>query len=471
MPKPTSRDISASKKRASRIDLDYFKKPHWFRSWASRLTGAAAALSLIFSFVLFQADTQEFYSAGPLSPAHSVIAHRCELCHVGESGAIRRRAKDEACLACHDGPSHNPGQEFTPQCADCHIEHRGRQTLVSFEDWACTRCHKDLVVRHKALEFERSVRNFSTHHPEFAVLRAPQGDAGTIKLNHEVHLKSDLCPQEDKPEWCDPLGPTRLECSDCHRPPSVAGRWDYGEDRVRVETPAEPDDVLAPRPTSAYMGAIEYDKHCMRCHPLLFDRRFREPVPHEEPEVVIRFVRKKFSDYIARHPAERREEPPLRPLPRNPVPAQPRLLSAARWVALRMEETEKLLWQKTCKECHTLSFPSNAPPKVAQASLTARWFQHAIFSHESHRMLLCTSCHTAVETSRETADVLLPGIQTCRRCHHPEGGAEARCYQCHQYHDWKKRKRVEPRFTISDVLQGDGTSARESEEDQMAPAK
>ncbi|MGC1200058.1 MAG: hypothetical protein WA879_00785, partial [Candidatus Acidiferrales bacterium] len=49
--------------------------------------------------------------------------------------------------------------------------------------------------------------------------------------------------------------------------------------------------------------------------------------------------------------------------------------------------------------------------------------------------------HTRARTSQETADVLLPGIATCRECHHsgPEG-AEDRCFECHTYHDWHKEK-------------------------------
>ena len=65
-------------------------------------------------------------------------------------------------------------------------------------------------------------------------------------------------------------------------------------------------------------------------------------------------------------------------------------------------------------------------------------------------MLICTECHAKAKTSRETADVLIPGIETCRDCHRPGAdSAESRCFECHVYHDWTKQKPVTGAFTIS----------------------
>jgi predicted CXXCH cytochrome family protein len=64
---------------------------------------------------------------------------------------------------------------------------------------------------------------------------------------------------------------------------------------------------------------------------------------------------------------------------------------------------------------------------------------HARFDHRAHQLATCTSCHAAA-TSRETSDVLMPSIGVCQQCHKKSDGAEARCFECHAYHDWTKAK-------------------------------
>ena len=80
---------------------------------------------------------------------------------------------------------------------------------------------------------------------------------------------------------------------------------------------------------------------------------------------------------------------------------------------------------------------------VAKSAITARWLPHANFDHEAHQMVECASCHAKANESRETSDVLIPGVQTCRQCHRAgQDAAEARCFECHVYHDWSKEKPV-----------------------------
>src|SRR6202023_608388 len=166
-------------------------------------------------------------------------------------------------------------------------------------------------------------------HPEFVVLRSGRIDPGTVKLNHAVHLKPDLRG---------PHGPVQLKCVDCHRAPGT-----------------EP---------------VSYEKDCAGCHTLEFDRRFREPSPHKEPRVVYGFVVQRLTDYIAAHPREIPlvDEPDKR-LPSRPP--QPPARNAAEWVEQRLVDAQLLLWRKSCKECHTLSYPNgpNALPEVAKAMI------------------------------------------------------------------------------------------------------
>jgi hypothetical protein len=53
-------------------------------------------------------------------------------------------------------------------------------------------------------------------------------------------------------------------------------------------------------------------------------------------------------------------------------------------------------------------------------------------------MVQCASCHEQAQNSKETSDVLLPHADSCRQCHHPQGGARSDCVLCHSYHDRKK---------------------------------
>jgi hypothetical protein len=126
-----------------------------------------------------------------------------------------------------------------------------------------------------------------------------------------------------------------------------------------------------------------------------------------------------------------------------------------------MVDAQLLLWRKSCKECHRLSYPNgtylNTPgglPIVAKTAITARWLQHAEFDHEAHQMVQCASCHAKANESRETSDVLIPGVQTCQQCHRTgKDAAEARCFECHVYHDWSKEKPVAGKYTVKELAE------------------
>jgi len=137
-----------------------------------------------------------------------------------------------------------------------------------------------------------------------------------------------------------------------------------------------------------------------------------------------------------------------------------RILTPSQWVAERTADAEQLLWRKTCIQCHSLSVGgatvtaavATAPavlPVVAPANTTVTWMPHAKFDHEAHTGFTCISCHTQALSSTLTADVLVPGIATCKTCHAPgPDHAESRCFECHSYHDWSKRKEISPTFNL-----------------------
>jgi hypothetical protein len=203
-------------------------------------------------------------------------------------------------------------------------------------------------------------------------------------------------------------------------------------------------------------------------------------VPHDKPEVVHAFLLKTFRDYIDAHPSEVRvQRDPNRDLTGKLLAPAIRILTPAQWVTERTAEAEDLLWRKTCKQCHTLTAfakssrngielstaqkretlkVSNASaelPDIAAANITLRWMPNAKFDHGKHEGFTCVSCHAKALTSTESSDVLLPGIETCKTCHAPgPEHAESRCFECHTYHDWSKRKEVTPKFTLPALRTG-----------------
>lgn len=437
-----------AKSLAQRIDLNYFKEPGRLRRWKFLLSVGLTSAAVVWLMVMAVAGRNKVYTAGPMSPAHAFVSNRCQVCH-DDPGTFRKHVRDAACEACHDGPVHQAKQVTTPTCASCHGEHRGAMRLARVPDSLCTSCHADLQVRDGKPRFERVVADLNGRHPEFAPLREGHGDPGTIKLNHQVHLKAGLKG---------PRGPVLMVCADCHRPPADVRGWPYATEELRRAAAPNPDPLAAP-PTRAYMSPMKYEKQCAACHLLQFDKRFPDPVPHKEPKIVHEYVTKRYAEYIAAHPeAWRMKEAAERRVPGDPAHAAA-ARNASEWVNMQVAAAEQLLWQKTCKECHTVRAGAGPLPEIPKAQIPVRWLPHSLFSHESHRAVDCVSCHTKTPQSKETADVLIPGIATCRQCHSSHQAvatesADARCSACHEYHDWSKEKPAGGKYTIPKLLHG-----------------
>ena len=405
--------------------MQYFARPHAFRRWRFWLSVGVPLAALAWFLVQRTGHGQKIYSSGPLSQAHAVFTQQCALCHVTQAGDFSAQVTDNACLTCHDAPAHHANQTFTPACSNCHVEHKGAVLLQATSEAACTQCHANLSTREGQPHYVTSIARFDQRHPEISPLRARLGDPAGIRLNHYLHLQPNL------------MGPnnTRVQmaCEDCHQP-------------VISETRR----AGSPGPS---MPLPQFAKHCASCHTLQFDRRFgNEQVPHDKPEAVRVFLRREFEQYIAAHPADVYEVPP--PVRDIPERVRPRRVArnAAEWVEFRVEDAEWLLYAKTCKQCHILDNANEPLPQIRKSSLTGRWLEHASFDHPAHRMMTCVACHSRTPDSRETEDILLPGIRTCQQCHQPEGAsreaAEGRCFECHQYHDWKNAHPTRGTFTI-----------------------
>jgi hypothetical protein len=458
-----------TKKLAQRIDLNYFKRPTPLKRAKLFLSILAPLLALAWiGWLVFVKDSR-VYSSGSMSQAHAVLANDCVACHVQKAGVFAEKAEDGACLSCHDGPIHHSGAIRKVACAECHSEHRGRVNLVAASDANCAQCHSDLKASGGSSNYANAIHSFDDGHPEFAVVRSTGGnkpaDSGTIKLNHSLHMK--LIRRG-------PTGPmVQLECGNCHRPSAAPADLTYGDAKYRAASTTYKDaDEFAPARTESLpsrkmnggrelMASVKFATACASCHLLIFDKHFDEGVPHDKPEVIHAFLVTKFTQYIAAHPGDVRVvRDPNRDLAEKIPAPEVRILTPAQWVAERTADAEQLLWRKTCIQCHTLKIsgstvvpavatPPAILPVVAPANTTIKWMPHAKFDHEAHGGFSCTSCHTQALTSTLTTDVLMPGIASCQTCHAPgPDHAESRCFECHTYHDWSKRKEISPTFNL-----------------------
>jgi hypothetical protein len=203
------------------------------------------------------------------------------------------------------------------------------------------------------------------------------------------------------------------------------------------------------------MSPILYATQCAGCHvkDLQFDKRFDQSAPHDKPEVVQAFLLQKYSDYFASHPKALSEPvAPERILPgkfKLPLPVPH---NRQEWMDQQIMLADRLLFDKGCKLCHVMIEGNMPLPTVAASSIPSRWLLHADFSHNSHRLLTCVACHNRTPESRETADILLPGISFCRSCHQERGpkhdAASGKCSECHSYHDWKREQPVKGKYLI-----------------------
>jgi Cytochrome c7 and related cytochrome c len=444
--------VRTAKQRAQRIDLNYFKHAHGMKRWRVLLSLALPIAVLLWVSVFAAAGNRTPYSAGLVSSAHAFAEMRCEVCHTGSSAprdpaALRPRGPrdprpfrahttDTACLACHDAPAHAVNQTAPQTCATCHLEHRGRVQLAQIDDGFCVECHRDLKTTRGDPAIARAVDAFPSGHPEFAAVKAGAQDPGRLRFNHAIHLNDSLRG---------PRGPETLECATCHTPEITRAGG-------KTKGPA----------TTGLMAPVTYERNCARCHPLFFDERIERAAPHQKPETVRAFVQQALVGYIRENPgAISKPDSAFRRVPLNfPRPPEPPARDAQEWVTRRVAADERLLWNKTCAECHERESGSPAGvtlPVYAASNLTTRWMPRAAFDHTPHLMVTCQSCHAAI-ASTKTADVLLPNQAVCATCHAPakgalglgSGQAESRCFECHQYHDWKKSHPVTPSYSLTD---------------------
>jgi hypothetical protein len=230
------------------------------------------------------------------------------------------------------------------------------------------------------------------------------------------------------------------------------------------------EDCHQPDASRRYMQPIKFEQHCGECHAnqLRFenDDFHGDPgqLPHSKPEVVRGVLRDRLTQFILQRV---KDEPQFlegknaddtdKPsgddidaaLPRFfPTQQPPEKLSREQWdwVSGQMFDAEGLLFSPSpggdqkargCAYCHQVK-NENSLVQVTEPKIPERWLLQSRFQHDSHRLVSCTECHGKALTGTDTKDIMLPGVESCRKCHGGDnrmaGAARADCVECHAYH-------------------------------------
>ena len=393
------------------------------------------------------------WNAGSFSNAHRFFAADCTTCHQGAFASVA----DKQCLSCHDTiGSHvqhgvklgKVGEELAGErCIDCHTEHRGIEGSVISEGHLCLGCHTNLAETAPDAHVQ-NIGGWPNGHPQFRATLVADSAKGTtvraelgttpppmdhpgIKFSHKAHLLKGGFPA---------LGYKEMKCADCHIP-------DAGGSGFK---------------------AITYKEQCESCHALTFDKVAlpwpNAKVPHGDDVGVIATVWNYYAGVALQGGAAALQPPATNPTARQgaggpgsptPPPPFPAPGDTTAWVTAKSLAALNVVWddKRGCAYCHystaadgawdtskmlagALPPKADAPHVVAPPMLRTRFLPEAYFDHASHRGMTCEDCH-ASRTAQTASEVLIPGKETCVKCHGSENASlktQATCINCHYFH-------------------------------------
>lgn len=391
--------------------------------------------------------SDRWWDSGPLIPAHTTpsAGADCTACH----RVPFRMVRNEDCGECHQETTRHAaldtdvGSELAARrCGSCHKEHGGPRGMIRSDSRFCAGCHDALRSSIGDGTALRDAGDFTRDHPEFrlSLLVADpdrwSGDAwervridfGSPELreqsnliyNHKIHLD---------PEGIDtPDGKIRLDCSYCHQPDQSG---------------------VAMRP-------VTMREHCSECHTLQFEGL---TLPHASVDQVLHVLRGYYHQAVRALVIREDVMVSRTRVARRPGEAPP--AEAAGTPEEKASRAARDLFERTlCAVCHRIDrVGSRQDPdwRVVPVRLNQDWMPMASFSHKSHQQKECGDCHGAAG-SEDEADVLMPGIETCRECHTGERGATgvaSTCILCHRFHvpgqDGILAKRASPPEVVHDM--------------------
>jgi hypothetical protein len=380
------------------------------------------------------------WSSGELSLVHHALEDKCEACHVRAFESVR----DATCISCHDdlhdhadparlqaarasrplgtqflwAVAHSFGKQGPGSCADCHAEHEGERFMEPRPQALCIDCHGVLKRNLPDTRLGEAV-DFGEMHPQFSPLVVTDAaSARPVRVLLDKHVREDngltfphklhLDKRGGVARMAGNIGSEGgyslggLQCKDCHRPTETGIRF----------------------------KAIDMERDCEACHSLAYDkvggifRRLR----HGDISKVAADLR--GADFT---------RPAISPRQRPGDYARGRPyhfdFSNPAWKGLQLEYA--LSPEGICGECHRPATGAGGAMGVTPVTLPTRFMPHGWFDHSAHKREKCTACHEAT-TSTTSADLLLPGIKTCRTCHLGEDARNAKvpssCSMCHGYH-------------------------------------
>lgn len=531
MPEHDVNRRATSREQVSRIDRGYYKRAGPLRSWRAWLS-VAAVVAAVGWCAWAAVDGPRHIAPGPVVAAHARWERNCESCHVPFApikddtwlSTDRTRAEmDAKCEACHRSAAHHPLQITAEEgsCASCHADHQGRQADISrVADRTCTACHAD-IARHRlpaavgteavaaadvmpSRETMPITRFDDEHHPAFASLAK---DPGRLKFSHVRHMTAGLVfgtppregpltyaklPVADRARMMPPgvaeTDLVQLACASCHEFASTLPAGD-----VR-----QVSSLLTAAPPGAYALPVNFERHCVACHPLPYDPSAPDrTMPHGlDAEAMRRFLATSMLETSTAGQAALDEPPRQGALPAN-LPPNPPPVATLRDALRGRVDTARTFSRGVCGKCHDvadvrLTAAALLPPAAATADDTHEtwfrvppvavpdiWLTKSRFNHVPHRVFDCRLCHAAAYPAAAGAGesapsaspldndtVMIAGRESCTACHAPAsvdaagnavGGVRFDCVECHGYHGLGPHHGGPSHALVPGVAAGGGT--------------
>jgi predicted CXXCH cytochrome family protein len=357
------------------------------------------------------------WNPGTIANVHRGAADSCTTCHARPFV----RVENAQCLACHVTTRQHADPKFldlnATRCETCHKEHNGVKLVTRTDDALCAGCHGRIAVTAPGTTL-LDVTSFATAHPEFRPKLVTDPDGPVLKrvaLDMKPVEKTNLRFPHDKHLNKEGVrtttGVVKLDCANCH----------------------------VPEPGGGAMKPVSFERNCAACHTLAFERRFPDwTLPHGEPDKVRRTMLGLYSQLAL---AERKGVDRAAPARQRPgeVSAEEKAQREAdvAWVEARTEEAmASSMGPSGCGLCHATERKADGWA-VRPVHVHQRYMEKARFSHARHVNTGCGECHAA-QTSANSEEVLMPGIETCRGCHGDEtptaNKVASSCLSCHAFH-------------------------------------
>lgn len=371
-----------------------------------------------------EASPTAIWTSGGISAAHKFFGENCEVCHEKPFVQVR----DSACLSCHQAiENHADPVQFASAsfegdaCQSCHKEHQGNQTIIRNDQDFCVSCHGTLEADEPSSTL-RNVWDFAEDHPEFRP---------SVVIDASLHIISRDRGMTDTPA---PRESSGLSFSHADHMRDVGVRHPTrGNVNLECESCHVADDG------GVSMLPISFETHCHQCHELKFDTQLPgRQLIHGKPEVLFEQVSDIYNAVAMRGGYEEPTAPEIiRRRPGTELTEQEKVI-AENWADGKSQDLlNGRFGRGQCDECHQVfDNPSTGIWVIEPVHVTEQWFPKSVFNHDRHDDMSCATCHATL-SSDDSADVLLPTVETCQTCH---GGEQATnrvpstCITCHEFH-------------------------------------